>query len=194
MRAAGHKLLAKFDGVPLVRKSVITALACASQSVIVVTGYMGTDIRDAIEELEVEIVHNDAYKSGMASSLITGTRMVQKYDSDGVMVMLADMPALTSVHLNCLIEEFRRVQGQAVIRAVCHGKPGNPVIFPREFYSRLLELRGDAGARNLILRGGTTVIDVEIGDAARLDVDTPEQVRLAGGQVDNATSRTFRHD
>jgi molybdenum cofactor cytidylyltransferase len=37
------------------------------------------------------------------------------------------------------------------------------------------------GARHLIETSGLAVTDVEIGDAAQIDVDTPEAIIAAGG-------------
>jgi molybdenum cofactor cytidylyltransferase len=42
----------------------------------------------------------------------------------------------------------------------------------------------------LIESGVWPVIDVEIGAAARLDVDTPEAVRAAGGVTENTAGST----
>jgi Uncharacterized MobA-related protein len=58
---------------------------------------------------------------------------------------------------------------------------GNPVILPHGLVPDLMKLEGDAGARGLIETSGYPIIDVDIGAAARLDVDTPDAVRAAGG-------------
>ena len=44
-----------------------------------------------------------------------------------------------------------------------------------------MRLEGDVGARHIIETSGLPVIDIDIGDAAHLDVDTPEAVLAAGG-------------
>lgn len=178
-----HKLLARFGGIPLVRRSAMIALTCRSSSVTVVTGYRDADIREAVAGLEVGIAHNHDYRSGMATSICAGVGVAQRAGPDGIMVMLADMPALGSADLDCLIAEFRAAGGKSIVRAMAQGAPGNPVIFPRSVYPALLTLHGDEGARKLINRYGLPVIDVEIGDGARVDVDTPEQIVAAGGVV-----------
>jgi len=45
----------------------------------------------------------------------------------------------------------------------------------------LRRLGGGAGARHIVETCGLAVIDVDIGEAAHLDVDTPEAVIAAGG-------------
>ena len=69
------------------------------------------------------------------------------------------------------------------MRAVARGIPGNPVIFPRVEYERLCALGGDEGARKLIAASQLPVIDVEIGEGAAIDVDTPDQILAAGGII-----------
>jgi molybdenum cofactor cytidylyltransferase len=175
-----HKLLAEFNGVPLVRRSVGAALAAGRGRVIVVTGHREEDIRAALAGLPVTFVSNADYASGMASSLVAGLAAVEETAS-GILVMLADMPGVRSEHLSKLIAAFDAESGQAVVRAVADGQRGNPVILPRETFAAVRQLVGDVGARHIVERCGLPVIDVELGAAARLDLDTPEAIVAAGG-------------
>ncbi|MCA2406799.1 nucleotidyltransferase family protein (plasmid) [Rhizobium leguminosarum bv. viciae 248] len=178
-----HKLLAEFDGVPLVRRSALTALAADAASVIVVTGHRRSEIEAALDGLALTFIDNPDYASGMASSLITGFSSRDADGADGILIMLADMPGISTTHLDALISAFRNAGGEAVVRAVSRGKPGNPVILPRSLSQAILRLEGDVGARDIIATSGLPVLDVDVGDAALLDVDTPEQVLAAGGAL-----------
>lgn len=181
MAASGrHKLLAEFGGVPLVRKSVETVLASRSDRAVIVTGYRAGDIEAAIAGLDCPIVHNPDYATGMASSLKAGLAAVRD-EADGLMVMLADMPGIEAGDLDRLVDAFHAEEGQAIIRAVSDGKRGNPVILPRSTFEALSKLEGDIGARPVIEKSGLPIIDVEIGVAAQLDTDTPEEIVAAGG-------------
>lgn len=176
-----HKLLAEFDGMPLVRRSATTALSSGAAAVIAVTGHRREDIEQALAGLSVQPVHNPDFASGMASSLISGIGAPSAQQADGTLVMLADMPGITGHDLKVLIAAFQKANGQAIVRAVSRGKRGNPVILPRAVYDAVMRLEGDVGARHIIETSGLAVIDVDIGDAAHLDVDTPEAVLAAGG-------------
>jgi molybdenum cofactor cytidylyltransferase len=58
---------------------------------------------------------------------------------------------------------------------VHEGRQGNPVIWPRGFFSELLRLEGDAGARRLIATHREDVRETELAtDGIFADVDTPE--------------------
>jgi molybdenum cofactor cytidylyltransferase len=175
-----HKLLAEFDGVPLIRKSVQTVLASRADSSVVVTGHRADDIVHALEGTDCPVVHNPDYATGMASSLRIGLAAIRD-KADGMLVMLADMPGLTSSDLDLLIAAFRAENGVAIVRAVSGGKRGNPVILPRATFEAIMRLEGDIGARPIVEESGLPVIDVEIGAAAHLDTDTPEAILAAGG-------------
>ena len=174
-----HKLLAEFDGVPLIRRMAQVAISAKPDRIIVITGHRHHDIAACLSMLPAGIVHNAAHAEGMAGSIIAGFKAVPSVD--GVMIMLADMPYVTSEDLCLLIEVFRDAEGKAIVRAVSGGKRGNPVILPQSLRDSILRLEGDVGARQAIETCGLPIIDVEIGEAAHLDVDTPEAVLAAGG-------------
>jgi molybdenum cofactor cytidylyltransferase len=185
MAASGsHKLLAEFDGVPLVKKSVQSVLAGGVDEAVMVTGYRAGDIRAALGDMagdpRLSIVDNRDYASGMASSLRTGLRPLRGH-ADGVLVMLADMPGISADDLRKLVEAFRTSGGEVIIRAVFAGKRGNPVILPKATFDAISKLEGDIGARPVIEKSGLEIIDIDIGAAAHLDTDTPEAILAAGG-------------
>ncbi|WP_426129413.1 nucleotidyltransferase family protein [Pararhizobium sp. PWRC1-1] len=180
-KGKAHKLLAEFDCVPLVRRAAMTALGADAVTVVVVTGHRGAEIESALSGLALISVENHDYASGMASSLIAGFGAAGVNNPHGVLVMLADMPWVTTADINALIATFRSSLGQAVVRAVSNGKPGNPVILPRSLADAVLRLVGDVGARHIVEMSGLPVIEVDIGEAAHMDVDTPEDVIDAGG-------------
>ncbi|MGJ8570785.1 MAG: NTP transferase domain-containing protein [Hoeflea sp.] len=184
---SGHKLLAAFDGEALIRKMARTALSSAACQTVVVTGHRGADIAARLSGLDVELVHNAEFASGMASSLRRGLGSLDPQIA-GALVLLADMPGLQSVHLDRLIDAFVANQGNAIIRACDGGRRGNPVILPRAAFPEAMGLSGDVGARVLVESGVWPVIDIEIGPAARLDVDTVDAVRAAGGVTETVDS------
>ncbi|KQV81616.1 molybdopterin-binding/glycosyltransferase family 2 protein [Rhizobium sp. Root1220] len=176
-----HKLLAEFDGIPLVQRSAMTALGSDVRSVSIVTGFRRAEIEAALAGLHVRIVYNPDYASGMASSLVAGCSSDEAWQADGILIMLADMPGVTSADLDLLIAAFHRSNGRSIIRAMSRGSRGNPVILPRSLHDAVLRLQGDVGARHIIETSGIAVVDVDIGEGAHLDVDTPEAVIAAGG-------------
>lgn len=180
-----HKLLAEFSGISLVRRVAETAIAALPAQLVVVTGHRAPDIEATLTGLDLQTVYNSAFAEGMASSLVAGLSAEGMAERDGLLVLLADMPGVTTADLAALIAAFRAARGQAIARAVSNGKRGNPVILPRAVYAEILKLRGDIGARDVIETSDLPIVDVEIGAAAHLDVDTPEAVIAAGGILKN---------
>jgi molybdenum cofactor cytidylyltransferase len=177
-----NKLLARFDGVPLVRRTAERLLASGADPVIAVVGHQAAGMREALAGLAVTIVENRDFASGIAGSLKAGIRALPGA-VDGALVVLADMPGVMTADHQRLVAAFSRHGGQAVVRATAGGQRGNPVILPRALMARVEELDGDTGARHLVETGGLEIVDVELGEAARIDVDTPEALAAAGGTL-----------
>lgn len=179
-----HKLLARFDGVALIRRTALAAKASSADGVIVVTGHRCDAIEAALEGLPLDLVHNPDYTLGMAGSLNRGLDAAEMSGAEGALVALADMPEVTARHMDALVGAFRRAEGRVIVRATDSGRPGNPVLLPKAVFAAVRTLSGDIGARRIIAESGLDIIDVEIGRAASLDLDTPEAVRAAGGIMD----------
>lgn len=175
-----HKLLAEFGGVPLIRKSAETALRSGGRDTHVVIGHRANEMRDALHGMDIDVIDNTDFEEGMASSLRAGVAAL-KPGAAGVLILLADMPMIESAHLCKLLDTFADTGGRCVVRAASGDVRGNPVILPHATFEALAALQGDVGARQIIAESGLPVVDVDIGDAALLDVDTREAVLSAGG-------------
>ena len=108
---------------------------------------------------------------GMAYSLACGVRANR--DAAGWLIGLADMPSVP-------LEAIARVRnalasgGAAIAVPAYAGKRGHPVGFAREYRIELLALQGDAGARHLLQRDRSRVLEIEFEDAGIFaDVDVP---------------------
>lgn len=177
-----NKLLATFDGVPLVRRSAAMLVESAVASTVAVLGHQAGAVRGALAGLPLRIVDNPDFADGLAGSLRAGIAALPR-EASGVLVALADMPNIRPADIDRLVAAFRRESGSAIVRATHAGKRGNPVILPRALFPAVRSLDGDTGARHLVETSGLPVIDVELGEAASLDVDTPEAMALAGGRL-----------
>ena len=175
-----NKLLAQFNGEPLIRRVVSRVLASGAASVTLVLGHQADLITSVVAELPVSIVHNPAYADGMAGSLQAGLAALPP-DASGALVVLGDMPEVEAGDLARMLQVFEAQDGTAIVRATNQGKRGNPVILPRACFAEIAELHGDTGARAIIESGAYEVIDVELGQAASVDVDTPDALQAAGG-------------
>ena len=172
-----NKLLSKIDGTSLVRHAVEAALQSTAVTVTVVTGHEADDIKVDLEGLDVTFVHNPDYKDCMSTSVQAGLTAL-KDDIDGAVVCLGDMPRVNEDHINKLIEAFDPAMDQAICVSCYGGKRGNPVLWSSHYFSEIMQLSGDAGARQILRRHGSEIIEVNMdSDAVLKDIDTPEALK-----------------
>ncbi len=157
------KLLAELGGRPLLEHAV-NALTGVPElgAVVVVLGAHAEQLRAGVDFGRARAVVCENWSEGLSASLRCGVAALPAVER--VLVGLGDVPGLGA-------EVVRRLMAAAPGTRACYGGvPGHPVLLGPEQLSRLGELRGDVGAREL-LRGALTI---ECGDlASGLDVDTP---------------------
>ncbi|MCU4926879.1 nucleotidyltransferase family protein [Halobacteria archaeon AArc-dxtr1] len=166
-----NKLLATHDGAPLVRRAARTLLDARVESVTVVVGHEADHVRDALADLDVEIVHNDAYETGQASSVRVGVRAVRNR-ADAVLIALGDMPFVSPATVDALVASYEAGTGDA-LAAAHDGARGNPVLFDARFFDDLTAVDGDIGGRELLLESEAGALVAVDDPGVRRDIDTP---------------------
>ena len=177
-----NKLLAEFDGVPLIKRVVNEVCASRATQAVLVVGHQRDRIAAAVGGAPVQIVHNADYADGLSTSLQAAIRAMP-VEAGGLLVVLGDMPRISAPSLDLMIRAFEDGGGRAVVRATHQGRAGNPVILPRALFADIATIKGDIGAKHLIEGSGLPIIDIELGEAASLDLDTPDAVLRAGGRI-----------
>lgn len=171
MRGA-DKLLEPVGGQPVLRHLANEALRLGPP--VYVTLPPG-DIarRAALAGLAIEIVELTNPKAGMAESLAAGIGALPP-GITGAMLVLGDMPEVTSEDMMALIGAQAEAGGTDVFRGcTADGSPGHPVIFPARLFEDLTRLTGDSGARELLGAEQVRLVPLP-GQHAVLDLDTPE--------------------
>ncbi len=174
-----NKLLCEVDGVPLVRRASDAASASRCSLVMVVTGFEAERIEAALDGSPVSITHNPDYAAGMSASLRSGLKAVPR-DVDGVIVLLGDMPRITSVHVDRLIDTFDP-ERPSIIVPEYGGRRGNPVLWPKRLFEEIRGVSGDVGARSLLQHHAADIVTVAFdSDAIFVDIDTPAALAESG--------------
>ncbi|MBL8708070.1 MAG: molybdopterin-binding/glycosyltransferase family 2 protein [Rhodospirillaceae bacterium] len=176
-RMGRNKLLLDLDGKPILRHVVDQALAAGLADIVVVTGHQAGKVKDALADTPVRLIEARDHAEGMAASLKAGIRALDS-SIDAVLVLLGDMPQVSPALMRTLMRAYNPIEGRAIVLPVAEGKRGNPVLFDRRFFTEILALDGDVGARHII--GGNAEWVAEIPAEAReifVDVDTPEAYR-----------------
>ena len=172
---AGNKLLMKWEGELLVRRTVRAACDAGMDDIVVVVPASDDEVSGAVRDLQVQIVENADHSQGIASSIRTGIEAVDPART-GALVLLADMPLIAAHHIFPLLEAFAAAKSKSSIVVPWHrGRRGNPVLWGRDHFGELVQLRGDVGARALLERHADRVIRIESpDDAVLIDVDSPQ--------------------
>lgn len=119
--------------------------------VILVLGYFVEEINKIIAKIsspKLKSVFNPDFGLGMSTSIKVGIDAA-KESAEGYMIILGDMPFLTTRAINLLLEEFSKVSCPAVA-FWDQNRPVHPVVLNRSLKPRLLDLTGDKGARELL--------------------------------------------
>jgi len=158
----------------MVRHVAAVAIASGTQPVIVVTGHEAAAVRGALRGLAVTIVANPDYADGLSTSLRAGLRALPQ-GIDGALILLGDMPDVESSVLTALVAAFT---GESTICVpVRHGRRGNPVLWGSAHFAEMMQLTGDSGAKPLMARHETHLIEVEVATGSIFeDVDAPEDL------------------
>jgi molybdenum cofactor cytidylyltransferase len=169
-----NKLLADVGGKPMLRHAVEAAQASQAQQVLVVVGHQADEVRMALAGLDVALVANPDFATGLSSSLKAGIRALPQ-GAAGALVLLGDMPRVETAHLDAMIAAFASQAENAIVVPVHQGRRGNPVLWPADLFAEMLALEGDVGARSLLARHAPRVREIDLGtDAILMDVDTPD--------------------
>lgn len=168
-----NKLLENISGVTLIRRTVEAILQARVSAVFVVTGHESNIIEKELSGLNIEIIHNDSYHKGLSTSIKAGVVKLADH-FDGAIVCMGDMPLINHHHINRLVEGFAPLDGACIGVPVYKRKRGNPVLWARRFFSAMISLSGDVGARHLVGENSDLVYEVEFeDDSILLDLDTP---------------------
>lgn len=153
------KQLVRLGEETLLERAVRVAREAGCSPVVVVLGAFAVEIRAACSLGNALVVVNEDWGSGMGGSIGVGVRALSGVD--GCLVMTCDMPAVSASHLLELMRD-----GEVVASAYA-GRRGVPAYFPVGLFAELMELRGDEGARGLLL--SARCVELAGGE---LDVDT----------------------
>jgi molybdenum cofactor cytidylyltransferase len=173
-RMGGTKMLANFDGKPMIVATVENILASGVDDVIVVTGHDQERIGAALSHFRVRFAHNPDYETGMASSLRVGVEAAK--NADAVIVCLGDMPRVSAEVIDRMIAAFNPTEHRSIVVPTHKGQFGNPVLWGSEHFERLTAMQGDKGARHLIAGLKSEATEIEADAGVLMDADTPEDL------------------
>jgi molybdenum cofactor cytidylyltransferase len=173
-RLGQPKQLIKYREETLLERALRLAKEAGAAPVLVLLGAHFAPICAMIPFNDAIPVLNDKWEKGLSSSIHAGLHEldVRAPDAPGVLVMSCDQPRLTANHLRALLASFATQPTPSIVVSSYSGAQGVPAIFPRLVFPDLHALRGDKGARSLLVQPPCPVISLPF-EGGELDIDLP---------------------
>ncbi|CAM4314241.1 NTP transferase domain-containing protein [Gillisia hiemivivida] len=172
------KQLVKFKGRSLAQHAIDISDLLDFDIKVLVLGARKEEIERKIDLKGFEILINENWEEGMASSIREGVLRSQELlnELDHIVILLSDQPFVSRESIEALIQVQLDKNSQATFSEYA-GDIGVPAIFSAEVFHDLKELKGDQGAKKLIhdQKLDFEIVKFEMGN---FDVDTAEDVEL----------------
>ncbi len=167
-RFGSHKLLAEFNGQPVIAHSA-AALEPCDQIIAVVQGD-DQPLQSMLKTLGIDWVVNPEPERGMGYSIACAIKATSPVD--GWCILPADMPELQASTTQQLVDALRA--GAELAAPFYQNQRGHPVAFSAGFMNELVVLDGDVGARHILHQYTAQLTAIDIDDAGMLkDIDKP---------------------
>jgi molybdenum cofactor cytidylyltransferase len=174
-RMGRNKLLLKLGQKTLV-ESVIDALESSKiDEIVVVLGHNPKEITDVLRLRPdgVKAVINERYEEGMTSSFQSGLRQIMNVDA--AFLVLGDEPILDHEFLDAMIEEMKKNLGRVlIISPIYRRKKGHPLLFHKELFDEILELKEPDVIRDVVHRHTDKLLTIRAPKWTVMDIDTPD--------------------
>jgi molybdenum cofactor cytidylyltransferase len=163
---AKNKLLQPLPAGDIVVNAAAKNLRAAVTAVLAVVRPGTNELAQQLRSLGCEVTECPTAERGMGESLVHGLSLAR--EAAGWVIALGDMPYVQPATIAALIEAIR--SGADIAVPAYQGHRGNPVAFSPSHLPRLLQLRGDQGARSLLK--SFPVTEVAVHDAGIMrDID-----------------------
>ena len=182
-RLGTPKQLLRRAGETLVHRAVRLASATQPQKLLLVIGAHADEMREAVADLRVEILVNNDWQEGLASSLRAAVGALD--ESASALILGCDQPALEQSHLQRLLSG---AAGSASgCAATLHGAArGIPAMASAAVLREAHGLHGDSGLRGVLQQLSTDSLYLLEAAELEFDLDTPADVEkaVADGLID----------
>ena len=173
-RLGQPKQLLRYGGETLLERVNRLASEAGAAPVITVLGANFEMICASVVLVNSVLSINDRWEQGVATSILTGLKTLDEVapNAEGALILSCDQPRLTSDLLRTLIETFAAQAEPSIVASAYANVVGIPALFPRIAFPHLLALRGDRGARALLLEPPCPLIAMPFPDG-EVDIDQP---------------------
>lgn len=173
-RLGQPKQLLPYKHDTLLQHIIEEAAVLSNAVVIVVTGFNHELIAKKIDSSEIKTTFNPDWELGMSSSINKGlNKTLQLYpEIEKCIFAVCDQPFVSHFIFENLIDVYHKTK-KGIIASSYAETLGTPVLFDKKYFSELLNLKGQEGAKKIINRflEDTASVPFEKGE---IDIDTEE--------------------
>lgn len=170
-RFGSNKLMAEFDGKPMVLQA-LHASRSLKENRVVVTRH--ADVAKLCREHGVKVVLHDLPQR--SDTVRLGLEALG--DVDACVFLPADQPLLRAETVDLLVSQWEG-NPQSIVRPVHDDTPGSPVVFPKWCFEQLCSLPEGKGGSWVMQQHPERITSVPIIDPFELmDADTPETLEV----------------
>ena len=173
-RLGRPKQLLHYQGRSFIQHITAEALKSNLNPVFVITGANAEKVSVDLQHEEASIVYNARWQEGMASGIITGIENVLSLhkDIEAMIISVCDQPFLSAALFEQMVET-RASSGKGIVASRYAGTTGTPVLFARNYFEYLLQLKGEEGAKKLLKMYGEDVATVPFPEGT-IDIDSED--------------------
>jgi molybdenum cofactor cytidylyltransferase len=169
------KQLLPIHGISLLRHLAKIAIASMCDPIVVVLGANAQKIRAEIADLPLQIVENQDWEAGMGISISSGLATLLEWHPtlNAVLVLVCDQPFVSTELIDQLVIAYQSECHQIVASGYLE-TVGVPALFSDRYFLKLLQLKGDTGARKIIQQHLSETYTIAFPQGA-IDLDTPDE-------------------
>jgi molybdenum cofactor cytidylyltransferase len=175
MRMGTPKQILPVFGIPIINYLIDEIFKTSLHPVTVVLGANKQHIVPYLKDIPINIVDNPFWNTGMGSSIRMGLVGSYLYTKgiEALIFITADMPYVNAGFLLNMLNMAAENPDKTIIGSKYEDTLGIPVLFKKEHFEEILDLKPDEGAKSLLLKHPekTLLIDFEEG---KIDLDTKQ--------------------
>lgn len=174
-RMGTAKQLLPIFGVQMLKYLILQAFETNCHPITVVVGANKDKIVPLLKDMPIVIIDNPNWKKGMGDSIkmgMIGSYMASK-EIEGLLIMTSDMPYVNAETINKMIDLAIQNEDKSIVASKYDKTVGVPVLFKKEKFELLLDLKGNIGARDILKKHKSDIVIHEF-ENGKIDLDTKE--------------------
>ena len=177
-RFGSDKLLHILDNGKSIAQQAAEKIIHACPDSLAIINKNSPELKKILTNSGLNIIENNHSKDGMGSSIACGVKTLNH--ADACLIALADMPFIEPETIKTLLKKLTNTP--CIIAPSYKNQRGHPVLFSRHFFSELIQLDGDMGARDIIKNNQAHLMLVDTDDAGVIwDIDTKDDLEIKDG-------------